>query len=79
MYISKRNISQTDTDDSLRDILNEFIKSNEILASSIAEEIGIHKTTLSKFLEGNAELKFMHAIKLMKLLDLTETQLVSAY
>lgn len=56
-----------------------FIQENEIIESSIAEEIGVHKETLSKFLEGSTELKFMPAIRLMKLLNLTENQLISSY
>lgn len=79
MYISKINTSQAPIDVSLREMLAKFIQENEIIESSIADEIGIHKETLSKFLEGKAELKFMQAIRLMKLLDLTESQLVSAY
>lgn len=79
MYIGKINTSTVSLDGSLREMLAKFIQENEMIESSIAEEIGIHKETLSKFIEGKAELKFMHAIRLMKLLDLTESQLVSAY
>lgn len=79
MYIRKTNTVIASPDASLREMLSTFIEENEILESSIAEKIGAHKETLAKFLEGKAELKFMQAIRLMKLLDLTESQLVSAY
>ena len=55
MYISKINTSQAPIDVSLREMLAKFIQENEIIESSIADEIGIHKETLSKFLDGKAE------------------------
>lgn len=79
MYIGKINTVITAPDVSLRELLAKFIQENEIVESSIAEEIGVHKETLSKFLEGATELKFMPTIRLMKLLNLTESQLVAAY
>lgn len=79
MFISRRNNLEDDLDISLRDLLNQFIEQNGLKDSAIAEEIGIHKETLSKFLKNESDLKFMHAIRLMKLLNINESQLVAAY
>lgn len=79
MYIKKNSNVLNSSDLSLREMLVSFIKENDIVESAIAEEIGIHKETLSKFIGGESELKFIHAIRLMKLLNLSESQLVAAY
>lgn len=60
-------------------MLNDFLADNNVAYSSIAEKIGINKDSFSEYLRGGYELKFNQAIKLMKLLGLTESQLVSAY
>lgn len=60
-------------------MLNELITENEVAVSSIAEEIGINKDSFSEYLKGGYDLKLSQAIKLMKLLGLTESQLISAY
>ena len=81
MYILKK---QTETGKStngksLREMLNELIRENEVAVSSIAEEIGINKDSFAEYLKGGHDLKLSQAIKMMKLLGLTESQLVSAY
>lgn len=81
MYIIKKQIEtdQSTNEKSLREMLNELITENEVAVSSIAEEIGINKDSFAEYLKGGYDLKLSQAIKLMKLLGLTESQLISAY
>ena len=81
MYLIKK---QTGTDlktdgRTLREMLNELITENEVPTSSLAEMIGINKDSFAEYLRGGADLKLTQAIKFMKLLGLTESQLISAY
>lgn len=78
MYI-KRITSENKSDLSLRELLIKFMDESGLIISAIADEIGVHKDTLTKFLEGNADLKFMPAMRLMKLLNLKDDQFISAY
>jgi Predicted Zn peptidase len=64
---------------SLSEMLNAFLIENEITESAVADEIGINRETLSKFLKGETDLKFNNAIRIMKLLNLSEKQFVSMY
>lgn len=64
---------------SLKNLLSDFIEETGIPLSAVADEIEVHKDTLSKFQEGKAELKFMQAVRLMKVLGLTDEQMVAAY
>lgn len=81
MYIVKKQTgtNQATSERTLREMLNELITENEVPVSSLAEVIGINKDTFSDYLNGGADLKFTQAIKFMKLLGLTESQLISAY
>lgn len=81
MYILKKQTKEIDRlqGKSLREMLNDFLTESDVAHSSVAEEIGINKDSFSEYLKGKYELKFNQAIKLMKLLGLTESQLVSAY
>lgn len=81
MYIAlrKTDSSSIAKDMSLRDMLNLLLTENNIAVSAVAEEIGINKDSFSDYLKGKTELKLNQAIKIMKLLDLTEAQLVAAY
>ncbi|WP_047451794.1 helix-turn-helix domain-containing protein [Alistipes sp. ZOR0009] len=81
MYISKSNSDNfiIDGNTSLAEMLNAFLVDNGIVESAIAEEIGINRETLSKFLKGETDLKLNQAIKIMKLLNLTESQFISLY
>lgn len=81
MYLIKK---QTSTDlktdgRTIREMLNELITENEVPTSSLAEMIGINKDSFAEYLRGGADLKLTQAIKFMKLLGLTESQLISAY
>lgn len=78
MYI-KRITSENKSDLSLRELLVRFKDESGLITSAIADEIGVHKATLTKFLEGGVDLKFMPAMRLMKLLNLTDEQFISAY
>jgi len=60
-------------------MLNELLIESDVAVTAVAEEIGINKDSFSEYLKGNYELKLNQAIKVMKLLDITEAQLVSAY
>ena len=78
MYIIKPN-NENVVDLSLKDLLSKFIEETGVPLSAIADEIGVHKETLTKFQNGEAELKFMQAVRLMKVLGLTNEQMVEAY
>lgn len=79
MYILKKSFTDGYAELSLREMLSCFLKENGILTSAMAEEIKIHEDTLSKYLEGRSELKLIQAIRIMKILGLTESQFVQAY
>lgn len=79
MYVTRKNGPEETSDLSLRKMLSQFIEDNGIPEYYIAGEIGIHKETLANFIKGKSDLKFTHAIRLMKLLNLTERQFVIAY
>ena len=61
MYLIKNNSNLRSEILPLRDVLSRFLKENEITDSAIAEEVGVTRATLSKFLKGESELKFMQA------------------
>ena len=79
MYIKRSNTTQVNQELSLREMIKSFMEDNDIAESAIADEIKINRETFAKFLNGISELKFIHAIRFMKLLNLTESQLVAAY
>ena len=79
MYLIKNNSNLRSEILPLRDVLSRFLKENEITDSAIAEEVGVTRATLSKFLKGESELKFMQAVRLMKVLGIPETDYVTAY
>lgn len=79
MYILKHSSTDGYAESSLREMLSCFIKENHILPSALADEIKIHEDTLNKYLEGRAELKLNQAVRIMKILGLTESQFVQAY
>ena len=81
MYIASKqdSIDTRENEKSLREMINELISENGVSASSIAEQIGINKNSLGKYLKGKGDLKLIQAIKLMKLLGFTESQLISAF
>ena len=79
MYILKKNTTRCNSELSLRELLQKFLDENEILVSSIASEIKVHIDTLQKFLSGETDLKFMQAIRIMKILGLTDEELISSY
>lgn len=53
MYLIKNNSNLRSEILPLRDVLSRFLKENEITDSAIAEEVGVTRATLSKFLKGN--------------------------
>ena len=81
MYVTikKTTLNRVSQDKSLREMLNELLIESDVAVTAVAEEIGINKDSFSEYLKGNYELKLNQAIKVMKLLDITEAQLVSAY
>lgn len=82
MYIVRNQIEKdtNQSDKSLREMLNELLAENEVAVSSVAEEMGINKDSFFEYLNrGKSELKLNQAIKFMKLLGLTESELISAY
>lgn len=81
MYVTLKKTSSgiVSQDKSLREMLNELLTESDVAVTAVAEEIGINKDSFSEYLKGNYELKLNQAIKVMKLLDITESQLVSAY
>lgn len=79
MYIVRKIEQVYDDDLSLSEMLSQFLIDNDITDSAIANEIGITRATLSKFLQGKADLKFMQAVRLMKILGIPEDKFVSTY
>lgn len=77
MYISSRK--QIESEKSLRELLQEFIQETGISITAISDEIKANNDTLNKFLKGEADLKFMQAVRLMKVLGVSEGEFVSAY
>lgn len=79
MYIVRRN-KETSAIKPLRELLLDFMSENDISVNALADEIKVNNDTLRKFLDGEAvDLKFMQAIRLMKLLGLSEGDFVSVY
>lgn len=79
MYIIRRNKGASESK-SLRELLLDFMSENDISVNALADEIKANNDTLRKFLCGEvADLKFMQAIRLMKVLGLSEGGFVSAY
>ena len=70
MYIIGRNEPIYNSDLSLSEMLSRFLLENDITDSAISNEIGVTRATLSKFLQGKADLKFMQAVRLMKILGI---------
>ena len=79
MYLIKNNSNQRCENLPLREVLSRFLVENEITDSAIAEEVGVTRATLGKFLKGESDLKFMQAVRLMKVLGIPETDYVAAY
>lgn len=77
MYIA--NKKQVKSEISLRELLHEFMQETGISITAISDEIKANNDTLSKFLRGEADLKFMQAVRLMKVLGVSEGEFVSAY
>lgn len=79
MYIAYKN-KCTVTDSSLREMLSRFMSENDITINAISDEIKANNDTVSKFLRGEiSDLKFMQAVRLMKVLGISEGEFVSAY
>lgn len=79
MYIIGKNEPIYNSDLSLSEMLSRFLSENDITDSAISNEIGVTRATLSKFLQGKADLKFMQAVRLMKILGIPEDKFVSTY
>ena len=79
MYIIGKNEPIYESDLSLSEMLSQFLYENDITDSAISNEIGVTRATLSKFLQGKADLKFMQAVRLMKILGIPEDKFVSTY
>lgn len=79
MYIAYKN-KCTVIDSSLREMLSRFMSENDITINAISDEIKANNDTVSKFLRGEiSDLKFMQAVRLMKVLGISEGEFVSAY
>lgn len=79
MYIAQNSHKNYGEDLSLREMLSRFLLENEITDTAISDELGVTRATLSKFLRGEADLKFMQAIRLMKILGLSEGEFIAVY
>lgn len=79
MYIVRKEEIDDSQHLSLRQMLSLFLKENGITSSALAEEVKVHRDTLDKFLKGESELKFMQAVRVMKILGLTDKQFITAY
>ena len=79
MYVVHPNNHVRSVDLSLRDMLSRFLSENDIPCYAIADEIMASRATLEKFIKGEADLKFMQAVRLMKVLGVPESDYVSVY
>ena len=79
MYVVHPNNHVRSVALSLRDMLSRFLSENDIPCYAIADEIMASRATLEKFIKGEADLKFMQAVRLMKVLGVPESDYVSVY
>lgn len=79
MYIVRSETVPENNNLPLREMLSIFLSENEITDTAISNEIGVTRATLGKFLRGEADLKFMQAIRLMKILGFSEGEFVETY
>ena len=79
MYVV-RSIKNSEYEDvSLREELKTFLQSNGIPVSALAEQLGIDRRFLEKYMSEGGDLKFVQAIKLMQVLDLEPAKLIQAF
>ena len=79
MYVIK-NIKNSEYEDiSLREELRTFLQSNGIPVSALAEQLGIDRRFLEKYISEGGDLKFAQAVKLMQVLDLEPAKFIQAF
>ncbi|MGP1545389.1 MAG: ImmA/IrrE family metallo-endopeptidase [Prevotella intermedia] len=78
MYIISKKES-LGKDDSLRNILKEFITQNEIPIYALAQQLNIDRRAFEKYIEEGCDLKFRQALAIMDFLNITEADFIKAY
>ena len=79
MYVIKKTNDLEYEDVSLKEELKEFLQSNGIPVSALAEQLGIDRRYLEKYMSEGGDLKFVQAIKLMHVLDLEPAKFIQAF
>ena len=79
MYILKKagNIEYEDV--SLREELKEFLQSNGIPVSALAEQLGIDRRFLERYISEGGDIKFAQAIKIMQVLDIEPAKFIQGF
>lgn len=79
MYVIKGTNDLEYKDASLREELRAFLQSNGIPVSALAEQLGIDRRFLERFIAEGGDLKFVQAVKLMQVLNLEPAKFIQAF
>lgn len=79
MYIVKNKNNSEYENVSLREELKTFLLSNGIPVSALAEQLGIDRRFLERYMSEGGDLKFVQAVKLMQTLDLEPAKFIQAF
>lgn len=79
MYISKNlNKEFSSPDLALSQMLEKYMIENHLSASSLASILSVNRKTLANILEGG-ELKFNHALRIMRLLNISDKDFIALF
>ena len=79
MYILKKTNNIEYENVSLREELKEFLQSNGIPVSALAEQLGIDRRFLEKYISEGGDIKFAQAIKIMQVLDIEPAKFIQGF
>ena len=79
MYIIKKTNDFEYQDVSLREELKEFLQSNGIPVSALAEQLGIDRRYLERYISEGGDIKFAQAIKIMQVLGIEPAKFIQGF
>ena len=79
MYVIKKTSNIEYENVSLREELKEFLQSNGIPVSALAEQLGIDRRFLEKYISEGGDIKFAQAIKIMQVLDIEPAKFIQGF
>ena len=79
MYIIKKTSNIEYKDISLREALKEFLQSNGIPVSALAEKLSIDRRFLERYISEGGDIKFAQAIKIMQVLDIEPAKFIQGF